>query len=192
MRCLDRLDEGAAAALRVWRRAAPKVYPPAGSARGQLSCGTAAGDVEFRGRQMSVRPDANPERPASATGYSFGSQEDVRAFDRSLSMSRTVQHSLGLRLPAHRLLRGCAASLRGALALILLTAITPIRAHADWLPTGSPITTLPWSIEQGPFTAVPDDSGGAIVGWGNVFLFASRVTGAGDLAPGWAEGVRMA
>ena len=72
-----------------------------------------------------------------------------------------------------------------AAAPILIALLLAPAASADWLANGSPIVTDEL-LDQAPFSASPDAAGGFIIGWGD-FLWtrASRVTPAGDIAPGW-------
>ena len=78
-----------------------------------------------------------------------------------------------------------------ALAITLILALGPVAAHADWLPNGSPIAGQD-TEDQWPSTMVSDGTGGAIVGWGELDLHASRLTQSGDIAPGWpADGTLL-
>jgi hypothetical protein len=64
-------------------------------------------------------------------------------------------------------------------------------ARADWPPTGAPVA--PGRLAgQYPFTICSDGEGGIFVSWSDFYLFASRVTREGDVAPGWpAEGLKF-
>jgi len=74
-----------------------------------------------------------------------------------------------------------------ALALHLPLWLMPAATLADWLPNGTAVGET-YYLEQWPFTAIADGAGGVIVGWGSLDLRASRLTQAGDVAPGWPAG----
>lgn len=68
---------------------------------------------------------------------------------------------------------------------ILVALLFAPEACADWLVNGSPIAANE-TIDQAPFSLTADAAGGFIIGWGDfVWTRASRVTPAGDIAPGW-------
>ncbi len=79
-----------------------------------------------------------------------------------------------------------------ALAAILLTL--PVTARAAWLSNGAPVCTAP--ADQLLPQIVSDGAGGAFVCWedwrgGTYDIYAVRLTGMGDVAPGWPVNGRV-